>query len=167
MWLSQFRFKKFVSKEKGLKYGFCNKSLQKDEPLTRWTLFWAYLPWLLGGYAVAPTHDKYAQKSVQRVRGSSFLLSYFRKEIKSKDAKTVTTSNQVRKTNTSITRNSGRNWWPYIILDKKIRLKRVSDYLKGCAMNYKSFRLSDDWPWITNSKYTYHSKYSFTTNACI
>ena len=26
-----------------LKYGFCKKSLRKDENLTSWTLFWAYL----------------------------------------------------------------------------------------------------------------------------
>ena len=64
-----------------LKYGFCMKSLQKDETLTSWTLFWAYLSSILGGFAVAPvglllhppkSDDKYAQKSVQLVRGSSF-----------------------------------------------------------------------------------------------
>ena len=37
-----------------LKYGFCKKSLRKDEPLTSWTLFWAYLSSLLGGFAVLP-----------------------------------------------------------------------------------------------------------------
>ena len=37
-----------------LMYGFCKKSLRKDEPLTSWTLFfWAYLSSLLGGFAVA------------------------------------------------------------------------------------------------------------------
>ena len=34
-----------------LKYGFCNKSVWKDEPLTSWTLFSTYLSWLLGGFA--------------------------------------------------------------------------------------------------------------------
>ena len=61
-----------------LKYGFCKKSLRKDEPLTSWTLFWAFLSSHLGGFAVGATanppksDDKYAQKSVQLVRGSSF-----------------------------------------------------------------------------------------------
>ena len=45
-----------------LKYGFCTKSLRKDETLTRWTLFWAYLSSILGGFAVA----------VQLLRVSSF-----------------------------------------------------------------------------------------------
>ena len=36
-----------------LKYWFCRKSLRKDETLTSWTLFWAYLSSLLGGFAVA------------------------------------------------------------------------------------------------------------------
>ena len=34
-----------------LKYGFCNKSFRKDEPLTSWTLFSTYLSSLLGGFA--------------------------------------------------------------------------------------------------------------------
>ena len=38
-----------------LKYEFCKKSLRKDEPLTSWTLFWAYLSSLLGGFAVVPS----------------------------------------------------------------------------------------------------------------
>ena len=38
-----------------LKYGFCKKSLRKDEPLTSWTLFWAYLSSLLGGCNSKPT----------------------------------------------------------------------------------------------------------------
>ena len=38
-----------------LKCGFCKKSLRKDEPLTSWTRFWAYLLSLLGGFAVAPS----------------------------------------------------------------------------------------------------------------
>ena len=70
------------------KHGFCKKSLRKDEPLTSRTLFWGYLSSILGGFAVAPiaiikllwlhllhppkSEDKYAKKSVQRVRGSSF-----------------------------------------------------------------------------------------------
>jgi hypothetical protein len=39
-----------------LKYGFCKKSLWKDEPLTSWTLFWAYLSSSLGGCNRKPTH---------------------------------------------------------------------------------------------------------------
>ena len=38
-----------------LKYGFCNKSSQKDEPLTSWTLFSTYLSSLL---VCKPTHPK-------------------------------------------------------------------------------------------------------------
>ena len=73
--------------------------------------------------------------------GSEVHLSYFLTlEIKSKDAKAVKTSNQVWKTNTSITRNSGRNWRLYIILDKKNKTEK-GFRLKGCAMNDKSFRL--------------------------
>ena len=34
-----------------LKYGFCNKSFQKDEPLTSWTLFSTHLSSLLVGFA--------------------------------------------------------------------------------------------------------------------
>ena len=37
-----------------LKYGFCNKSFRKDEPLTSWTLFSTYLSSLLGGFVIAP-----------------------------------------------------------------------------------------------------------------
>ena len=52
--------------------------LRKDEPLTSWTLFWAYLSSLLGGFAVGlllhppKSDDKYAPKRVQLVRVSSF-----------------------------------------------------------------------------------------------
>ena len=50
-----------------LKYGFCNKSFRKDEPLTIWTLlqhiyphFW---PWLLLYSAITPkSEDKYVVK---------------------------------------------------------------------------------------------------------
>ena len=64
-----------------LKYGFCNKSFRKEEPLTSWTLlqhicppFWA---WLLLHSAITPkSENKYVQ-SVQLVRGSSFRYPYF------------------------------------------------------------------------------------------
>ena len=50
-----------------LKYGFCNKSFRKDEPLTSWTLlqhicphFWA---WLLNTIAITPkSENKYVVK---------------------------------------------------------------------------------------------------------
>ena len=38
-----------LKKLRFLKYGFCKNSVRKDEPLTSWTLFWAYLLSLLGG----------------------------------------------------------------------------------------------------------------------
>ena len=60
-----FSISKFVRRL--LKYGFCNKSFRKDEPLTSWTLlkhnhphFWA---WLLNTIAITPkSEDKYAVK---------------------------------------------------------------------------------------------------------
>ena len=53
--------------EEMLKYGFCNKSFRKDEPLTSWTLlqqicphFWA---WLLNTIVITPkSEDKYVVK---------------------------------------------------------------------------------------------------------
>ena len=77
-------------KVNALKYGFCDKSFQKDEPLTSWTLFSTYLSSLLG--VIAGYNSNHAQKcgqicckSVQLVRGSSFrndLLQnpYFKKK---------------------------------------------------------------------------------------
>ena len=58
-----------------LKYGFCNKSFRKDEPLTSWTLL--LLSSLLGVIAIVFSNhaQKWGQiccKSVQLVRGSSF-----------------------------------------------------------------------------------------------
>ena len=61
-----------------LRYGFCKKSLRIDEPLNSCTLFWAYFChrfWV--GLLLHLLHppkidDKYAQKKVQLVRGSSF-----------------------------------------------------------------------------------------------
>ena len=73
-----------------LKYGFCNKSFRKDEPLTGWTLFSTYLSSKLDsplnktlerirfssnqniGEGESNFNDKYVEKSVQLVRGSSF-----------------------------------------------------------------------------------------------
>ena len=73
-----------------LKYGFCNKSFRKDEPLTSWTLFSTYLLskldspspmfWLEENLLLSNVlirgesnfDDKYVEKSVQLVRGSSF-----------------------------------------------------------------------------------------------
>ena len=62
-------FLKLISKtlKAVLKYGFCNKSFRKDEPLTSWTLlqhicphFWA---WLLNTIAITPkSEDKYVEK---------------------------------------------------------------------------------------------------------
>ena len=71
-WKSRISF----NASKYLKYGFCNKS-----HLTSWTLFWAYLSsiWVgpSGATATSPKSDeKYAQKSVQLVRGSSFLSDF-------------------------------------------------------------------------------------------
>ena len=63
-----------------LKYGFCNKSFRKDEPLTSWTLlqhicpyFWA---WLLNTIA-----KQICCQSVQLVRVSSFRNDFVAKSI--------------------------------------------------------------------------------------
>ena len=80
---------KFVEKIL-LEFGFCNKSFRKDEPLTSWTLFSTYLSSKLDspliktleriifssnqniGEGESNFDDKYVEKSVQLVRGSSF-----------------------------------------------------------------------------------------------
>ena len=77
-------------KVNALKYGFCDKSFQKDEPLTSWTLFSTYLSSKLDSPLIKTLErirfssyqniregesnfdDKYVEKRVQLVRGSSF-----------------------------------------------------------------------------------------------
>ena len=77
-------FLKLISKtlKAVLKYGFCNKSFRKDEPLTSWTLFSTYVFSKLD--ALSPNVLIRGEKSVQLVRGSFFrndLLqnSYFKR----------------------------------------------------------------------------------------
>ena len=52
---------------KSLKNGFCKKSLRKDEPLTSWTLFWAYLSSLVGGCNSKQTHQKVMTNMLKKV----------------------------------------------------------------------------------------------------